>query len=267
MKNLVKSLLKILVPEKYHVQIVDLYGKWAFRGNRFACPFCRGHFGKMLPTGIDVEVWKEKDMVGGGYRLNARCPTRSCQSSDRERLVYLFLKEKTNIFSARTKLLHVAPERNLQQVFLKQQNVDYLSADLDSPLAMIKMDVTDIQFNDNTFDVVICNHVLEHVPDDKKAIAEFYRVLKPGGWAILQVPLSLSLDTTYEDSTITSPDDRERVFGQKNHLRIYARDYKDRLEGVGFRVKEYEAVKELGADIVQRYAIPVKENLYMCLKD
>jgi SAM-dependent methyltransferase len=181
--------------------------------------------------------------------------------------VYLFLKEKTNIFSARTKLLHVAPERNLQQIFLKQQNVDYLSADLDSPFAMIKMDVTAIQFDDATFDAVICNHVLEHVPDDKKAMAEIYRVLKPDGWAILQVPLSLSLDATYENPTITSPEDREKVFGQKNHLRIYARDYKDRLEGVGFHVNEFEAVKELGADIVQRFALCEKENLYICSKD
>ncbi|MEX2493386.1 MAG: methyltransferase domain-containing protein [Nitrospirales bacterium] len=267
MKNLIKSFVKSVVPEKYHDDLEDLYLKWDFRGNRFACPFCGGHFGKMLPTGTNVAVWKEKNMVGGGYRLNARCPTRSCQSLDRERLLYLFLKEKTSIFSARVKLLHVAPERNLQKIFLNQKNIDYLSADLDAPSAMIKMDVMDIQFNDHMFDVVICNHVLEHVPDDKKAMAELHRVLKPNGWALLQVPLSLSLDATYEDATITSPEDRERMFGQKNHLRIYARDYKDRLECVGFGVKEYEAVRELGADIVQRFALPEKENIYICSKE
>jgi len=273
MKTFIISLPKKVVPGRYHPyllklyeNILDSYGKLAYRGNRLECPFCGGHFGKFLPTGVAAPVGQEKNMVGGGYRMNARCPSRSCDSSDRERLVFLYLKEETNIFSARVKLLHVAPEPNLQKVFMRQRNIEYLSADFDSPLAMIQMDITDIQYNDNTFDVVVCNHVLEHIPDDKKAMAELYRVLKPDGWAILQVPLSLSLQSTFEDPNIVLPEHREKLFGQFDHVRIYGKDYKERLEAVGFLVNEYETAKEFGADTVRRFALLEKENLYICSK-
>jgi len=233
-------------------------------GNEFECPFCGGHFRKLLPGGLDLPVLKEKNVVGGGYRLDAMCPR--CHSLDRERLIYLYLKNKTNLFYENLSVLHAAPEKNLQKVLMARPNIDYLSIDFDSPLAMVKMDITDIKYEDNLFDVVICNHVLEHIPNDQKAMLELLRVLKPGGWAILQVPISLSLDKTYEDPTVTTPEEREKVFGQSDHVRIYAKDYKDRLEKVGFSVEVYSFTNEVGESATHKYVLLKDENIYICSK-
>ena len=128
------------------------------------------------------------------------------------------------------------------------------------------MDVTNIGFADNTFDVIICNHVLEHIINDQKAIAEFYRVLKPNGWAILQVPISMSLKKTYEDYSVNLPKQREKIFGQRDHVRIYAKDYINRLEDSGFDVSIYNFVKEFGESIVDKHGLIKNENLYICSK-
>lgn len=234
------------------------------RGTEYKCPFCGGQFRKLLPSGIDAQELKEKKVVGGGYRLNAVCPL--CHSLDRERLVYLFLRDITNVFSENLKMLHVAPEKNLQRVLTASPNIDYLSADLNSPSTMVKMDITNISLGDNLFDVIICNHVLEHVPDDREAMSELYRVLKPGGWAICQVPISLSLSKTYEDSTVVEPEKREKLFGKSDHVRIYAKDYKDRLENAGFTVEVYNFTKEFGKSTSHKYGLIKDENLYVCSK-
>ncbi len=162
-----KSLIRQIIPKKYHAQVANLYIRYKCFGFNFTCPFCRGHFRKLLPAGLDVPILREKNVVGGGYRLNATCP--HCYSSDRERLIYLYLKNKTNLFYENLKILHVAPEENLQKVLMAWTNIGYLSGDLDSPLAMIKMDITKIPYKDNSFNVVICNHVLEHIPNDRHA--------------------------------------------------------------------------------------------------
>jgi len=207
---------------------------------------------------------KEKNVVGGGYRLNSTCPR--CSSSDRERLIYLYLKNKTELFYKDIKVLHVAPERNLQRVLMAHPNIDYLCADLDSAFTMVKMDITNIKYENNFFDVIICNHVLEHIINDRIAMSELYRVLKPGGWAILQVPLSLSLNKTYEDPKVTTPEEREKVFGQKDHVRIYAKDYKDRLEKIGFIVDINSYVNELDEFTIHKYQLLKEENIYICSK-
>ena len=141
-----------------------------YAGSGFYCHFCQQNHKEFLPAGLDIPVLKEKKVIGGGYRLNAMCP--GCGSFDRERLIYIYLKNKrNNLFSENLKVLHVAPEANLQKVIMAQQNIDYLSSDINSPLAAVQMDITDIKYEDNSFDVVICNHVLEHIPDDRKAMA------------------------------------------------------------------------------------------------
>jgi len=140
--------------------------------------------------------------------------------------------------------LHVAPEPQLEPVLRSQSSIDYLTADIAANKAMVQMDITDIPFPDNSFDAIICNHVLEHIIDDSMAMAELYRTLKPGGWAILQVPLSLKLKHTYEDHSITTEAGREEAFGQADHVRIYARDYRDRLEKVGVIVNVFQWVNE-----------------------
>lgn len=266
-----KSVIKRIIPRRYYFRFVGFYARCRYFflallyiGNEFECPFCGGHFRKFLPSGLDLPVLKEKNVVGGGYRLNAMCPR--CHSLDRERLIYLYLKNKTNLFYENLRVLHVAPEKNLQKVLMACPNIDYLSADLISPLAMVKMDITNIKYEDNLFDVVICNHVLEHIPNDQKAMLKLYRVLKPGGWAILQVPISLSLDKTCEDPTVTTPEEREKVFGQSDHVRIYAKDYKDRLEKVGFSVEVYSFTKKVGESATHKYALLKDENIYICSK-
>jgi SAM-dependent methyltransferase len=214
---------------------------------------------------LKLSVLEEKRVVGAGYNPNCMCPR--CHSIDRHRHVYLYLKNKTVFFDQkRIKVLHVAPEMQWHRVIRSHPNIDYVTADLNSPFAMVKMDITNIEYEDNVFDVIICNHVLEHIPDDRKAMSELYRVLKPGGWAILQVPISLSLDRTSEDSTITTPEEREKIFGQEDHVRIYAKDYKDRLVLVGFRVK-VDRFEEKGSDSdIRKYGLLRDENIYVCSK-
>lgn len=263
-----KSFLKKIIPDKFQSKFLGLYFSCRdclrFVGLKFKCPFCGGRFRKFLPIGFNFPVLKDKHVVGGGCRFNAMCPR--CSSFDRERLVCLYLRNKTEVFSENICMLHVAPEKNLQRVLMESSNIDYLSADIDSSLAMVKMDVTEIAFDDDSFDVIICNHVLEHVKDDRKAMLELYRVLKPGGWAILQVPISMSLNETYEAPTVEEPAERERLFGQSDHVRIYARDYKDRVKGVGLRVKVYNYTEEFGETTSKRYGLIKDENLYICSK-
>jgi SAM-dependent methyltransferase len=178
----------------------------------------------------------------------------------------LYLRNRTDIFSDNLKVLHIAPEYSLSKILGPRPNLEYVSADLDSPLAMVKMDITNIQFEDNRFDVVLCSHVLEHIVDDQKAMRELFRVLKPGGWVLIQSPIDLTRDKTFEDFTIVSPDGREKAFGLSGHVRVYGRDYKDKLEAVGFTVKIDDYVTTLDIDIVRKCGLDAREDIYFCTK-
>ena len=214
----------------------------SFFGLKHKCPFCYSRLRKFLPFGFSFPVLEAKHVVGAGRRQNALCPV--CNSSDRERLVYLYCLSKTEIFRAPSRLLHIAPEQCMANVLMAHANIDYVSADLESPNAMVRMDLTALALPERSFDAIICNHVLEHVADDAAAMRELYRVLKPGGWAILQVPISLSLDATYEDFSIKTASGREEAFGQNDHVRIYAKDYETRLSRACFEVKKFQWVSE-----------------------
>lgn len=195
------------------------------------------------------------------------CP--KCNSSDRERLIYFYIQNKTNIFSEQGKinLLHIAPEKNLRKFFQKRSNIKYIAGDLYPEKNDKKLDVTDLkEFKENFFDVIICSHVLEHVPDDLKAMRKLYRVLSPGGFAILQVPISKKLSKTYEDFSIVDPMGREIAFGQKDHVRIYGKDYIDRLKSVGFKVVKYNIAKDLNRTEIEKYKLNPEEILFVCQK-
>jgi len=171
-------------------------------------------------------------------REDAQCA--HCGSLERHRLLWVFLQNKTDLFDGKAKkMLHVAPEHCFKQKLEEQLGGGYLTADLLNPCATVKMDVTDIQYVDQTFDVVYCSHVLEHVLDDKKAIREFFRVLKNDGWAILLVPIIS--EQTFEDSSIIEPQERLEAFGHHDHVRRYGLDYIDRLQEAGFVVNCYKA--------------------------
>lgn len=250
----IKSILKKFIPERYHLQVRRVYfnlrSLW-YIGNKYTCPCCNGHFRKFLPYGVKP-------------RPNAECPR--CNSLERHRLLWLYLRDRTNFFRDRLKVLDVAPMDFFQQRCKYLPNLDYISVDISSPIAMIKMDITNINLPNDYFDCIICCHVLEHVPDDKKAIMELFRVLKPGGWAILQSPVDPNLDETFENPNIISPEERERVFGQSDHVRIYGQDYKARLERAGFIVKLDNYVKELEDNIIKKYGLIKDEVIYFCIK-
>jgi len=239
------------------------------RGDAYYCPYCRNSFRKFRPGGIDLPVIYEKQVIGAGYRLNNVCPR--CYSLDRDRLVYLFLDQKTNIFSAPMKVLHVAPESCLRSILSQLPNITYdvgmkyREGFYYDRITNI-IDITDLKFEDEIFDVIICNHVLEHVKDDLKAIGEFYRILKPGGWAILQVPISKISDTTFEDNSVVTPEQREKVFGQYDHVRIYGQDYPRRLENRGFTVKRHNPYKDQWPVELDKYAINPEEDLFIAYK-
>ncbi|MBN3940600.1 class I SAM-dependent methyltransferase [Nostoc sp. NMS9] len=222
-----------------------------YAGNDVFCPCCERKFQKFLPFGAQK-------------RPNAICPR--CLSLERHRLLWLYLKNKTNLLSQKLELLHVAPEYLLKKSISNLPNINYLSADLQPNEAMVQMDITDIQYPNNVFDVILCSHVLEHIPNDWQAMAELCRVLKPGGWAILHIPLDPKLEKTLEGTSDLSPEERERLFGHHDHMRMYGRDYKEKLEKAGFTVKVDSYAQELGIDNIQKFGLMPDEDIYYCTK-
>lgn len=243
MKTII-SILTRFVPRRY-LQVVSHFilriVAVFYIGNKKQCPVCHRKFRKLLPYGRIVK------------RKNALCP--NCLSLERHRLIWLFLERDTDFFTAELKVLHVAPEYCFIKRFKALPNLDYTTGDLESPLADVKMDILDIPFKDNTFDVVICNHTLEHVQDDLKGMREFHRVLKPGGWGILNSPINEKRETTYEDPSITDPAEREKHFGQRDHVREYGLDYTIRLAEAGFITNTQDVIAKLSHEEVDRFAL------------
>ena len=198
-------------------------------------------------------------------REDASCPI--CHSLERHRLLWLYIKNKQNLLSDFTgKMLHVTPERIFSKLFKEKLKENYLSADLYNTNAMVQMDITNINYSDETFDYIYCSHVLEHVLDDRKAMKEFHRVLKKDGWAILLVPIA-DQEITYEDSSIVEPEEREKAFGQKDHVRVYGRDYFDRLKKSGFSVETISPKDFLSDDeIVQMGITKASGEIFFCTK-
>jgi SAM-dependent methyltransferase len=228
------------------------------------CNFCLTESDRFRPFGSTIHVLQALRVVGGGFRQNAICPT--CGSLDRERAIYSILAEYTDIFRRCATVLHVAPEQCLGKVLRTRPSITYFSIDLGTRAVNVRMDITRMGFCNNTFDSIICNHVLEHVRDDLAALHEIYRVLKPEGWAILQVPIALALDRTYEDPQILSPLDRAKLYGQHDHVRLYGRDYGERLVEVGFRVIVFNPLAALGAEAVSAFSLIPDEDVYLVKK-
>lgn len=224
------------------------------KGNKFTDPIDGKSFRKFLPYGY------------GKQRENALSP--STLSLERHRLLWLYLQNETDFFSTPKKLktLHIAPEQCFLSLFKKQQNLEYITADLESPIADVKADICNLPFEDNSFDVIFCNHVLEHIPDDKKAMQELFRVLKKGGFGIFQIPQDISREKTFEDNSITDQKERAKIFGQYDHVRIYGKDYFDKLRSVGFSVQEIEYAKKIAPEKVERFCLMKGEILPVCFK-
>jgi ubiquinone/menaquinone biosynthesis C-methylase UbiE len=133
-------------------------------------------------------------------------------------------------------------------------------------LADVKADICNLPFEDNTYDIILCNHVLEHIPDDTKAMQELYRVLKPGGMGIFQIPQDLTRSTTFEDDSITDQKERAKVFGQYDHVRVYGRDYFDKLRSCGFIVNEVDYTATMSPELIDRYCLAKGEIIPVCSK-
>ena len=226
----------------------------AYRGRGRECPVCGSRYRRFMPYGYVTS------------REDALCP--SCLALERHRMIWLWLKESSNLFEEHPRLLHIAPEVSLMRHFKRhyRDNENYITADLESPLADLHFDVQNIPLENESVDVIICNHLLEHVEDDRRAMAELYRILKKGGWGIMLVPEDRALTATFEDDTITDAEERTRIFGQYDHRRIYGRDYDERLKAAGFRVERIVYSEHLSSEQRQRYAIG-SDDLVVVHKD
>jgi predicted SAM-dependent methyltransferase len=246
------------------------------KGNTFTDPIDGKSFRMFLPYGY------------GNQRNNVLSP--STLSLERHRLLWLYLQNETDFFqseldsdspvtknkriklrkdaetSSALKVLHFAPEQEFYKRFKKQTNIDYTTTDLLSPLADVKADICNLPFEDNAYDLILCNHVLEHIPDDTKAMQELYRVLKPGGMGIFQIPQDLSRATTFSDDSIVDQKERAKIFGQYDHVRVYGRDYFDKLRSIGFTVIEEDYTNKIAPELVEKYCLAKGEIIPVCFK-
>lgn len=231
-----------------------------YEGDKVKCSICNSEFRSFAPFGRDK-------------RKNARCLT--CDSLERHRLLWKFITEKKKIFGSgkKIKLMHFGPEKSFYDVLSEHPQIEYVPCDFVpeqygdmGKVPLTKVDIIDIPFPDNYFDVILCTHVLEHIPDDKKAMSELLRVMKPAGWGVFQVPIDYNREKTYEDFSITSPQARKKAFGRAGHVRWYGRDYKQRLQAVGFKVTEDDYVKGFTEQEIFRFGLLPSEFIYYCEK-
>ena len=246
------------------------------KGSRFTDPIDGKSFRMFLPYGY------------GNQRNNVLSP--STLSLERHRLLWLYLQNETDFFqseldsdspvtqnkriklrkdaetSSALKVLHFAPEQEFYKRFKKQTNIEYTTTDLLSPLADVKADICNLPFEDNAYDIIFCNHVLEHIPDDTKAMQELFRVLKPGGMGIFQIPQDLSRASTFTDDTIVDQKERAKIFGQYDHVRVYGRDYFDKLRSIGFKIIEEDYTHKIAPELVEKYCLAKGEIIPVCFK-
>ena len=255
MKKIYKFLLNSL-PRPLLIRLSYLFkiiAPIAYKGNNVQCPVCEKSFRKFLSYGSNI-----------AHRENVLCPYDL--TLERHRLMWLYL-QKTDFFKAeKLDVLHVAPEQCFHKKFKSQNNLNYTTADLESPIADLHFDLHSIPLEDNLYDVIFCNHVMEHVKDDLQCMKELYRVMKPGGWGIFQVPIDYDNPETYEDNTITSEKDREIHFWQKDHLRLYGLDYPKKLEKAGFKIDVFDPKDSLGDIDYEKLRLNPKELIFIAKK-
>ncbi len=232
-----RRLARSVVPARYRPVLAGTFRAALHRGDAVRCPCCGGSFA---------------EFIRHRGRPHAKCPR--CGALERHRMLWLYLVERTDLLSAGS-LLHFAPEYAFARRLARLPCLDYVTADLDSPLAMDQVDIMDLPYADGSFGAVLCSHVLEHVEDDRRALREIRRVLRPGGWAILMTPLDARRDTTLEDPAVVTPEDRHRVFGQSDHVRLYGRDFAARVASQGFTVRDDAYLEDLDPRVVERHGM------------
>lgn len=223
-----------------------------FMGRRFTCPVCG---------------WRLRGFTHGGASLRSRprgyCPR--CNSKARHRRIWLFLEEHTNLFRSELSLLHISPKYSLSRRFVRMRNLNYVAGDIGNrPNVDVRLNVSQLPFASEAFDAIICVHVLEHVEHDRAAMQEMQRVLKPGGWAVISVPIRLD-QTTYEDASIRTPSERKLAFGESTHVRYYGHDIVERLEDAGFEVT-LDLADSVSQPVKDRFGLLDDENILFCRK-
>jgi SAM-dependent methyltransferase len=258
-----ENLVKQIVPAKIFDHYLDYKKRLRIKqyaGNQVVCSVCGSTFKSFAP-------------FGRGKRQNARC--LACDSLERHRLLWKYLQERTDLFQQKKQIrvMHFAPEKAFYDVLSERPNITYVPCDFvpevyafNGKAKIEKVDITDIPFPENHFDVILCTHVLEHIPDDNKAMSELFRVMKKGGWGVFQVPIDYNRDKTYEDFSITSPAARKKAFGRAGHVRWYGRDYKLRLANAGFKVMEDDYVKHFSREDLFKFGFIETEFIYFCQK-
>lgn len=221
------------------------------------CNICNNKVADFLPAGMKNNIFEKHHIIGGGYRTNCICPY--CAACDRERWIYYVIKYKTDISKITGRVLHFAPEKMISEYIKSNANIDYYTGDLVSGRAMHVTDITNIQYKDETFDYVICNHVMEHIPDEEKAVNEIKRVLKQNGKWIFSFPICIDMKT-YEDSAITSPSARLEAYGQEDHVRLYGNDYVERFEKYGLKLQIFTPQDELEDSLIEKYGF-IKDDV------
>jgi len=251
--KLIKIIVKI-VPRPWMIRLskLSILIRPLYLGNKVECPICGKHYKKFMPYG------------NKGLK-NRMCP--NCLSLERHRLLWIYLKNYSDFFTKEYDFLHFAPEQPFLKTFKNLKNLNYKTADIISPIAELRLDIMDTKLPDNSYDIVFANHVLEHVSNDIDAMKEIYRIMRPNGWAILQVPINPNYQTTDEDLTVTDPKEREKRFGQYDHLRFHGLDYPKRLQTAGFKVKEFSVKNNFSDSEIERMRLDNNEILYVAIKE
>ncbi|MCB0221330.1 MAG: methyltransferase domain-containing protein [Chrysiogenetes bacterium] len=244
--------IRALLPQPLERPLRRAY--WRLRtlsmwGRQRSCTCCGLGFRAFLPGGDSL-------------RPDARCP--ACGALERHRLLARYLETQTDLLRGEFRVLHLAPEPAISLVLERNRSLDVVRADLQSAWADHHVDVTDLPFESNSFDVVLCLHLLEHIEDEAAALRELLRVMKPGGWGVIHSPVEWAREYTYEDSTITSADERLKAFGQSDHVRIYGADYPERLRAAGFEVSVCPYAEQLGEAAVEKFGLEPGERLVLC---
>jgi SAM-dependent methyltransferase len=261
LKKIIIFFIPKLIYSKYKAIRKRKYKEMLIKGDRVYCPICKSKFSFFADFGLIV-------------RKNALC--HKCGSLERHRLLFLYLESlhlKVYKDSSNYSLLHFAPEKGLFQFFINKSNINYIPCDLnpsifsfDKTKLIKKIDITNIDLKSNSINLVLCSHVLEHIPDDKLAMKEIYRILKTNGFAIIQVPIDYSIDDTFEDWSIIDPIERERVFGQNDHVRIYGNNFRFKLSEVGFEVEEFDFSSKFYFEDIKKFGLDNSGNLFVCKK-
>ena len=253
--NYIVRLLLNLFPRTFLIRTSLLFKPFFdifFKGTKFTDPINNKSYSYFFPYGYNKQ------------RKNALCP--GTFSLERHRLLWLYLKKETDFFNSNNKILHFAPEQCFHK-FFKSFFKNYTTTDLNSPIVDIKADICNLPFNDNSFDYILCNHVLEHIYDDDKAMKEIFRVLNKNGIAILQVPIDIKNDLTHEGRDIDNEEVRNKLFGQYDHLRMYGLDYFKKLKKVGFNVKNIDYLSKLTKEEVEKFSLINAGTIPVCIKD